>query len=291
MQRKTGTSSSTIVSSVVVATPAATDSTDRSGVIEPRDLAQHPLDVDRLDRQRPRSRERSTSSRFERRDRDASRLREAGRPARAAVAHDDARRHVRDRPRTQPSTIAEAMLPAPIRPRTLSCCTGEMVRASAAHLARVDSQEAPTNVGYKEGERHARCGRHPVTRTRKHETNSGSGGGARRRSTRGRRRRRGRELERQRHRHTTTGTTAQAAPARRPTQRPHAGAYASGSGSAAACDFFDAATKTALTGDVRGRESGAEERDGRRQVARTRSATPPSPPRRRGSTRRSRTVR
>ena len=49
MQRKSGTPCSSTFSSVVVATPAATETTAVLGVDQLRGLAQHPLDVDRLD--------------------------------------------------------------------------------------------------------------------------------------------------------------------------------------------------------------------------------------------------
>ena len=50
MQRKSGTPCSSTFSSVVVATPAATETTAVSGVDQLGGLAQHALDVDRLDR-------------------------------------------------------------------------------------------------------------------------------------------------------------------------------------------------------------------------------------------------
>ena len=128
MQRKTGTLSSTIVSSVEVETPAATDSTARSGVISPETSRRTRSTSIGLTAITTIS-ERSTSSRF---------------VAATETPRDSARRLARPEPRsltmmrearsgsarTQPSTIAEAMLPAPIRPRTLSRCTRRMVRGS-----------------------------------------------------------------------------------------------------------------------------------------------------------------
>ena len=46
---------------------------------------------------------------------------------------------------------------------------------------------------------------------------------------------------------TTTGTTATGGTGTTPTQRPHAGAFGFGFGLGGGLDFFDAATKTALT--------------------------------------------
>ena len=128
MQRKTGTSSSTMVSSVVVETPAATESTDRSGVISPETSRRTRSTSIGLTAMTMIS-ERSTSSRF---------------VAATETPRDSASRLARPEPRsltmmrearsgsarTHPSIIAEAMLPAPIRPRTLSRCTRRMVRGS-----------------------------------------------------------------------------------------------------------------------------------------------------------------
>ena len=164
MQRKTGTSSSTIVSSVVVGDAGGDRQHRALGRDQPRDLAQHALDVDRLDGHHDDLRALDELA-VGRGHRDPSRLGEAGRAAGAAVAHDDARGALGigpdpaiDHRRGHVAGADQAEDAFPLH--------GPDGTRVAAHQARVDSQQPPTNVGYKEGERHARCGRHPVTRAR-----------------------------------------------------------------------------------------------------------------------------